>query len=92
MVYEVVSSTRVIHQPVIVFLSFFIRDLSWPIPVKLIFLIPVSFTLIMICYHFIIRRVRLLRFLFGIKGHENKSVTFSKNKGVNIHENPANKN
>ncbi|MEH7082052.1 acyltransferase family protein [Neobacillus drentensis] len=82
----------VLHQPVIVFLGFFIRDLSWSIPVKLIFLVPVSFILIIICYHFIIRRVQFLRFTFGMKGHANKSVTFSKNKGVNIHENPANKN
>ncbi|MFJ8246947.1 acyltransferase family protein [Peribacillus asahii] len=60
----------VLHQPIIVFLSFFIRELSWSIPAKLIFLILTSFILIMACYHFVIRRLNILRFLFGMKGNK----------------------
>ncbi|MDQ6595083.1 acyltransferase family protein [Bacillus salipaludis] len=73
----------VLHQPVIVLLGFFIRDLSWPIPVKLIFLISISFILIMIGYHFVVRRLSLLRFLFGMKAARRKNkaqATYSLHK------------
>lgn len=59
----------VLHQPVIVFLGFLIRDVSWSIPVKLFVLAPLSFIVIMVCYHFVIRRFHILRFLFGMKGN-----------------------
>ncbi|MED3561193.1 acyltransferase [Bacillus xiapuensis] len=62
----------VLHQPVIVLIGFFIRDLSWPLPFKLIFLVSISFILIMGCYHFVVRRLRVLRFLFGMKGIRGK--------------------
>ncbi|PLS18232.1 acyltransferase [Bacillus sp. M6-12] len=67
---EASMSFYVLHQPVILLLGFIIRDLSWPVPLKLIFLISVSFLLIMLCFHFIIRRVPVLRFLFGMKGQK----------------------
>ncbi|OIK10624.1 acyltransferase [Bacillus sp. MUM 116] len=73
----------VLHQPVIVLLGFFIRDLSWPLPVKLIFLISISFILIMSSYHFVVRRLRVLRFLFGMKGIRGKNkaqATYSLDK------------
>lgn len=57
----------VLHQPVIVFLGYQIYDLTWPMPVKLIFLITVSFVVIMLCYQLVIKRISVLRFLFGIK-------------------------
>lgn len=59
----------VLHQPVIVILGFFIRDLSWQTPAKLIFLIVTAFMLIMLFYHFFIQKHRILRFLFGMKGN-----------------------
>jgi glucans biosynthesis protein C len=63
----------VLHQPVIVILGFFIRDLSWPILVKLIFLVVSAFILIMLIYHFVIQRVHILRFLFGMKGKNTQT-------------------
>ncbi|MBU9713226.1 acyltransferase family protein [Evansella tamaricis] len=57
----------VLHQPVIVIYGFMIKDLSWSLLYKLPFLIVVSFATIMVMYHFIIRRVNILRFLFGMK-------------------------
>jgi glucan biosynthesis protein C len=57
----------VLHQPVIVLFGFLIHDLSWPISVKLLFLVSISFMVIMLCYHYVIRRINVLRFLFGIK-------------------------
>jgi glucans biosynthesis protein C len=57
----------VLHQPVIVLFGFLIHDFSWPVSVKLLFLVSISFVVIMLCYHFFIRRINVLRLLFGIK-------------------------
>ncbi|MDN3017384.1 acyltransferase family protein [Paenibacillus sp. BSR1-1] len=67
----------VLHQPVIVLFGYLINDLSWPMHVKLIFLVSASFMVIMLCYQFVIKRIRVLRFLFGMKGSAivKKSVT-----------------
>lgn len=73
----------VLHQPVIVLLGFFIRDLSWPIPVKLVFLISISFILIMGGYHFVVRHFGVLRFLLGMKGARGRGraqATYSLHK------------
>ncbi|RHW32390.1 acyltransferase [Lysinibacillus yapensis] len=58
----------VLHQPIIVFVGYTIRDFSWSIPLKLIFLVTVSFVIIMSLYHFLIRKISILRILFGLKG------------------------
>ncbi|MBS4172194.1 acyltransferase family protein [Bacillus sp. FJAT-49736] len=74
----------VLHQPIIVVLGFFIRDVSWSIPVKIMFLAFVSFIIIMVCYHFIIRRVNLLRILFGMKKIDiSKMQTANKGESYN---------
>lgn len=57
----------ILHQPVIVIIGYFIKDLSWALPVKLIFLILMSFAVIWVIYHQLIRRFNILRFLFGMK-------------------------
>ena len=62
----------VLHQPIIVLFGYLIYDLSWPLPVKLVFLLVSSFAVIMLCYHFVIRKVKALRFLFGMKGTRGK--------------------
>ncbi|TSI03203.1 acyltransferase family protein [Lysinibacillus sp. BW-2-10] len=59
----------VLHQPIIVFIGFLIHDLSWPILYKMIFLILSSFSIIMLIYHFVIRKINILRILFGLKGN-----------------------
>ncbi|MFI8684803.1 acyltransferase family protein [Rossellomorea sp. NPDC077527] len=58
----------ILHQPVIVTIGFLIRDLSWPIPVKVVILVSGSFFIIAFTYHVLIRRVSFLRILFGIRG------------------------
>ncbi|QOR68115.1 acyltransferase [Cytobacillus suaedae] len=69
----------VLHQPVIVLIAYFLHDLSWPIYVKLLFLAVVSFFIIMLSYHIIIRRFTSLRFLFGMKAQKKvkSDSTFS---------------
>ena len=57
----------ILHQPIILAIGYFIRNLQWGIPAKLLFLVTVSFVVIMLCYHFVIRRVPVFRFLFGMK-------------------------
>lgn len=58
----------VLHQPIIVAVGYFIYELSWPIAIKAFILTTTSFILIMLLYHFVIRNVKLLRLLFGLKG------------------------
>jgi glucans biosynthesis protein C len=65
----------VLHQPVIIGIGYFIHDLSWSVSLKVLFLISVSFMLIMFCYHFVIQRFAVLRFLFGMKGIYEKFKT-----------------
>ncbi|WP_226643123.1 acyltransferase family protein [Mesobacillus subterraneus] len=57
----------VLHQPVIIIIGFFIYNLEWPVPVKLTFLISAAFIIILGLYELIIRRVNILRVLFGLK-------------------------
>ncbi|UII56413.1 acyltransferase family protein [Cytobacillus spongiae] len=61
----------IIHQPVIVIIGFFIKDLSWPIGLKLVFLICISFIIIMGIYHYVVRNLSPIRILFGLKGKKN---------------------
>ncbi|MBT2661650.1 acyltransferase family protein [Bacillus sp. ISL-45] len=77
----------VLHQPVIILLGFLIYNLDWAVPVKLIFLISSAFLIIMGLYELIIRRVNILRVLFGLKanrpgdGHlvPNNTSTYGRN-------------
>lgn len=59
----------VLHQPVIIIIGFFIYNLEWSVPLKLIFLISAAFLIIMVLYELIIRRVNFLRVLFGLKAN-----------------------
>jgi peptidoglycan/LPS O-acetylase OafA/YrhL len=62
----------VLHQPVIVTLGFLIAEVDWSIPVKLVFLLSLSFFIIIGFYHFIISRIRFIRVLFGMKGQKGR--------------------
>ena len=64
---EAVLPFYILHQTVIVTLGFFV--VQWAIPdiVKFLFLLTVSFLIVMLLYEFLVRRVNLLRFLFGMK-------------------------
>ncbi len=60
----------IFHQPVIVVLGFALRNLDMPLYLKMVNLVTVSFAIIMICYHFVIRKLSFLRLLFGLKPQE----------------------
>lgn len=65
---EAVLPFYILHQTVIVTLGFFIAD--WDIAVfpKFLFMVAVNFAIIMILYEFLVKRVGVLRYLFGMKG------------------------
>lgn len=64
---EAVLPFYILHQSVIVAIGFFIMDWSIaPFP-KYLFLASVSFVVIVALYEFLVKRVPLLRYLFGMK-------------------------
>jgi peptidoglycan/LPS O-acetylase OafA/YrhL len=64
---EAVLPFYVLHQSVLIVLGFFV--VQWPLPALLKWLIiaPVSFLIIAALYEFLVRRIGVLRFLFGMK-------------------------
>ncbi len=57
----------ILHQTVTVALAFYIRDLSWGLFPKFSFLVVATFGVSALLYEGLIKRVRLLRPLFGLK-------------------------
>jgi glucans biosynthesis protein C len=57
----------ILHQSVLICVGYFI--VQWPIPdlLKWITILVVSFAIIMGLYEYLIRRINVLRFLFGMK-------------------------
>jgi glucans biosynthesis protein C len=62
----------VLHQPIIVGIGFYMYQLSWSKPSKLLLLTLMSFIIIMLIYHFVIQHISILRVVFGIKGKRKK--------------------
>jgi glucan biosynthesis protein C len=64
---EAVLPFYILHQTVIVTLGYFI--VRWPIPdwLKFFMILLVSFGAVMVLYEFLVRRINILRILFGMK-------------------------
>jgi len=64
---EAVLPFYILHQTVVVTVGFFV--VGWAIPdlLKFLFILSVSFLIVMGLYEFLVRRINLLRFLFGMK-------------------------
>ena len=64
---EAVLPFYILHQTIIVTLAFFV--VQWEIPdlLKFLFILSISFSIVMGLYEFLVRRVNMLRFLFGMK-------------------------
>jgi glucan biosynthesis protein C len=64
---EAVLPFYILHQSVIVALGYFI--VRWPIPdwLKFFAILLASFGVVMVLYEFLVRRINLLRILFGMK-------------------------
>jgi surface polysaccharide O-acyltransferase-like enzyme len=64
---EAVLPFYILHQTVIVIIGFFIAEWRAAILIKYLVLASSSFAVIMILYELLIRRIGVLRFLFGMK-------------------------
>ena len=64
---EVVLPFYVMHQTVIVTLDYFVLPLPIPDPLKFIVVGVSAFTIVVTLYWFVVKRVNVLRFLFGMK-------------------------
>ena len=64
---EAVLPFYILHQTVLLGVGYYVTRWELPAPVKFILISLSSFILIMVLYEFIIRRVNVLRFLFGMK-------------------------
>lgn len=64
---EAVLPFYILHQSVLIIVGYFI--VQWPIPdaVKWVTILVISFAIIMGLYEYLIRRINILRFLFGMK-------------------------
>jgi len=65
---EAVLPFYILHQSVIVFLGFFIADWNLAVFPKYIFMLLVNFSIIMLIYEFLVKRIGVFRYLFGMKG------------------------
>jgi len=65
---EAVLPFYILHQSVIVTVGFFIRNWQVAVFPKYLFLASVSFIIIMVLYEFVVKRINVLRLLFGMKG------------------------
>jgi glucan biosynthesis protein C len=57
----------ILHQPVIVFIGFLIRQWDLPPIVKFAVLLPTAFALVMTVFHYGVRPFKPVRFVFGMK-------------------------
>jgi surface polysaccharide O-acyltransferase-like enzyme len=64
---EAILPFYILHQSVIVVIGYFIKDWSWAVLPKSLFLSASSLILIMFLYEFVVKRINLLRYLFGMK-------------------------
>lgn len=64
---EAVLPFYILHQTVIVLIGYYIKDWSWPVFPKFLFLMATSFILIMVSYEYVVKRIPVLRYLFGMK-------------------------
>jgi len=70
---EAVLPFYILHQSVIVATGFFIINWNIPIIVKYLFLSLTSFTIIILIYEYVVKRLGFMRFLFGLKGHKKRA-------------------
>ncbi|MDD4859569.1 MAG: acyltransferase family protein [Dehalococcoidales bacterium] len=64
---EAVLPFYILHQTVILLIGFFVVQWSLPVSLKYPIVVVLSFTGIMLIYEFLVRRLNVLRFFFGMK-------------------------
>jgi hypothetical protein len=79
---EAVLPFYVLHQTVLLAAGYFIVQWNIPDPVKFLVIVSSSFILIMSLYEFAIRRVNVLRILFGMKPQAKPQAAPSRQPAV----------
>jgi hypothetical protein len=64
---EAVLPFYILHQPVLLSVGYIVVQWAIPAAAKFIVIDTLSFTIIMVLYEYVVRRVNLLRLLFGMK-------------------------
>jgi len=72
---EAVLPFYVLHQTVIISIGFFVVQWSMGIPLKYLIISTSSFAAIMAIYEVLVRRINVLRFLFGMRLKKKPKVT-----------------
>ncbi|TWI97180.1 acyltransferase-like protein [Mucilaginibacter frigoritolerans] len=63
---EAVLPFYILHQPVIILIGYFIVQWNLPVGVKYVLIGLSSFSVVILCYHFLIKNNSFLRFIFGL--------------------------
>jgi hypothetical protein len=64
---EAVLPFYILHQPVLLAIGYFVVQWTIPAVAKFVIIDIISFAIIMVLYEYVVRRINLLRFLFGMK-------------------------
>ena len=64
---EAVLPFYILHHPVLLCVGYFVVQWAVPFALKFVVIDAISFAIIMVLYEFVVRRVHILRFLFGMK-------------------------
>ncbi len=64
---EAVLPFYILHQPVILLIGYFVVQWTLPVFAKYFIIAASSFIAIMVLYEFLVRRINVLRFLFGMR-------------------------
>jgi peptidoglycan/LPS O-acetylase OafA/YrhL len=71
---EAVLPFYILHQPVLLGVGYFVVQWAIPDALKFVVIAACSFTIIMGSYELLVRRINILRFLFGMKPLPSKPV------------------
>lgn len=63
---EAVLPFYILHQPFIILIGYFVIELHSPVGLKYVMIIFYSFIAVMVVYEFLVRRIGVLRYLFGM--------------------------
>jgi hypothetical protein len=72
---DAILPVYLLHQTVLVVGAYALGVVRWPAPLALPLLILMSFGVPLLLYHFIIRHVSPLRFLFGLRAHASGTTS-----------------
>lgn len=78
---EAVLPFYILHQTVIVLTGFVIAGRDAPVPVKFAVLAGTSFAVVIVLYTALVRRIAVLRFLFGMKPKQQAAAPYADGPG-----------